>query len=273
MANGYLTIFVIFLLAVKTLAQSGNYQSGARAMGMGQASVTLQDEWSAFNNIGGISGVKSLSTSFAYTNHYGIEGFNTMSATVAVPFQYGVTAISAYHFGDDLFNEQKLALGFGNSIGFVRLGAQINYLQYNIEGFGRKGVFVAEFGGTAEIIPQLVFGAYIFNINQVKLIRDQNERVPVLMRTGVSFKPVDYLMVNAEVSKDIDFDPIFKAGLEYILKKHFYFRAGVKTLPATHYFGLGIHMERIQFDYAFSTTYGLGFVHQASVDYHIKIKR
>ena len=265
--------FGIFIIHYKSNAQSGDYQSGARAMGMGEASVTLHDEWSALNNIGGISGVETPSASFAYANHYGIEGFNSMSAVLAVPCHWGVAALSIFHFGDDLYNEQKLAIGFGNKIGFVRLGVQIDYLQYNIEGYGRKGVVLAEFGGTAELLPQLVFGAYIFNINQATLIKEQRERVPVLMRTGLSFRPVNYLMVNAEISKDVDFKAVFMAGIEYVLKKRFYFRTGIKTNPSTNYFGLGMHAGRVQFDYAFSTTYALGFIHQASVNYQIRKKR
>jgi hypothetical protein len=122
-----------------------------------------------------------------------------------------------------------------------------------------------EFGGVATITPHLSFGAHVYNLNQAKLARYQDERLATLMKTGVSYKPIARLMLNLEAQKDIDFPAMVKAGVEYEIVKSFYLRTGVSTKPYISYFGIGVHKKKIQFDYALRTHTALGLSHHLSI--------
>ena len=156
-------ILILFLTvsaySINLQAQNGQYTIGARASGMANASVTLGDEWAMHNNIGALAQVERSSVMFTYQNRYGVSEFNTLGGGYIKPLFNGVAGIGVFRFGDSFFNEQKINLGFSNQFGLVSLGANVNYLQVNIEGLGSKGILLLDFGGRATITDQLIFGA------------------------------------------------------------------------------------------------------------------
>ena len=265
-----LILFISPVLQFSCLAQNGNYQVGARATGMADASVTLDDPYSIFNNVGGITGVENTSLLFFYQNRYQLSEFNTFGAGIIQPFAFGTLGLSLFRFGNSLYTEQKLGLSFGNKFGIASLGAQINYLQLNVEGFGNKGLLVLEFGGIAKLTPQLFIGAHIFNINQAKVSSAFDEKVPTVIKAGVSYRPFSKLMLNIETEKDIDFDPVFKAGLEYLIIDQVSFRTGITADPFQNFWGLGFKAKYVIIDYSFSIDSDLGNIHQLSVVYQLK---
>jgi len=77
-------------------SQMSFYEFGARSKGVGNSNSTLSDEWSIFNNVGGISGVDGSVVFFGY-DHYGeIEGFDRVAAGLIHPFSFGNVGISLF---------------------------------------------------------------------------------------------------------------------------------------------------------------------------------
>lgn len=252
--------------------QGGKYGAGARSVGMATASVTLEDGWSVFNNPAGIGAVESPTALIGYQNRYGLSSLNSFSAAYVQPFNFGSGAITAWRFGDDLFSEQKLGLAFGDRIGIVALGGMVNYIQMRIEGLGTKGVVAVEFGGIVTFGENFSFGAHISNINQAKISDFENEKLPTVMKAGLSYRPFESLMINAEVEKDLDFEEVIKVGLEYNFYKQFYARTGFLTEPFQAHFGLGFKPNRFVIDYAFGNNSTLGDIHELSVAYAFQKK-
>lgn len=267
-----LLITYLVCISYTIWAQSAATPMGARAQGLAFASATLSDEWSAFNNIGGLSKVNHLTAACTYEARPGIAAFNTMAAAVALPIPFGVTGIGIFRFGDDLYNEQIVTTGFSNTFGLASLGIRLNYIQYHAEGFGNKGVLSLSFGGIATLSPVFSVGAYITNINQPALSEDQ-ERLPTVLTVGVAFKPSDKLLLTAELEKDLEYTPLWKAGLEYAFYKKFWFRTGFNLQPNAAFIGLGFKPEKFRLDYAFMQTSEQGARHQATVAYRLKTKR
>ena len=193
------------MASLNLCAQNGRFDLGARATGMANASVTLGDSWSMFHNIGGLARVESSIAVFSYQNKYGIPEFATFGGAFVKPMLNGVAGVGVFRFGGDLYNEQKINVGFSNQFGFTSLGLNVNYLQYNIEGVGSKGMIILDFGGLATLTEQLVFGAQITNINQAELSSFSGEKVPSVMTAGMSYRPQKGLMLNAEIEKDLDY--------------------------------------------------------------------
>jgi hypothetical protein len=227
----HLYFFIFLLNSHFSQSQSGNYQMGAKSAGIGDASVTLNDPFTMFNNIGGIAGEKNFVAALAFRNRFGLAAFNSTDAGIIVPNGWGNTSINVYKFGDDLLSEHKLGLGYANKFGLVSLGLQVNYLQYHIEGFGTAGTLVLEMGGIAEITPQLFFGAHIFNLNQARFSSNDEEKVATVMKAGLSYRPIIKLMINIEAEKDIDVPAGLNAGLEYQIVPDFSSEQALPLLP------------------------------------------
>lgn len=241
---------------------------GARSKGFGNSSTTLEDAWSIFNNVGGISGVENGTIFFGFDKYAAVEGFDKIAAGAIYPFSFGNVGVSMYRFGDESFNEQATSAAFGNKMGFVRLGIRAGYYQMSIDEFGRAGCAYFDLGGIVELFPKLSFGAYISNFTVSKLNNAERSKLPVIMKVGFAYIPIEELRWNVDLVKDVDYDAVLKTGIEYVFLEKFALRTGLNTGQLKSYFGVGLYLKRFQVDYAVSSNQLLGTSHQLSVSYH-----
>jgi hypothetical protein len=261
---------LLLLVSTGLLAQNGKFPMGARQASIGGAAVTLTDQWSLFNNVGALGLVSGDYGFTSYQNRFGISELSTIGAGYVKDFGSAAGGIGFYRFGDEYYSEQRVNLGYGHTLDMVSLGLSIDYLQYSITTVGSRGVVVLEFGGVAELTEKISFGAHIFNLNQANLVKDTGEKIPTVMKAGVSFRPSDDLMFNVETEKNLDFDEVFKAGLEYRIVEKVILRTGFRTAPFQGSFGIGFQPKKFQFDYAFGNDTNLGATHELSISYRIK---
>ncbi len=260
----------IFMLWLSTaLAQSTSTLIGARSGGVGYASACLDDEWSLFNNVGGLAKVDRVSTAFAYDAQPSFKPFNRMAAIVAVPVKFGVGGLGFFRFGDQLYREQIICLGFSNTFGLASLGVKVNYIQYNAQGFGTKGVFSISFGGIAKLTEKISIGAHIINLNQPDISSTEEEKLPTLLILGIGFQVTSQTLITTELEKDLRFPLRWKAGVEYQPFKKFIFRSGFHIEPNAAFFGFGFRPSKFKLDYAYQHSFTVGSRHQATVGYFL----
>ncbi len=252
-------------------AQLNFHALGARAQGMGNASVALEDYFSPFNNIGSSASIEEITTVAAYENRFNFKHFQHFGAGFMLPLKHGVASITAQKVGAEIYNEQNYGLGFSNKLGFVSLGIQLNYTQYYIAETGTRGVPSLAFGGVAELLPSLSFGAHIYNLNQAKISKEENLYLPVILKSGLSYAPAESLIIGLEVEKDVDKEAKIKGGLEYQIIEKFSVRTGISSAPYQHHFGLGFNPSLFSIDYALTTHSDLGLVHQMSLVYKFRL--
>lgn len=265
-----ITLFCCLISTFTCLAQNGKYNFGARSSGMAGASLTLGDEYSLFNNIGGLGRVESHAAFAGYQNRYGISEFQVIGGGGIFHHKLGNAGIGYYKFGDEFFSEQRIHAAIGNKLQMISLGLGVDLVQYNISTVGTRHVVALQFGGVAELTPQLFFGAHIFNLNQAEITSETGDKLPTVMKGGFSYRPSDELIINLEVEKDLDFDEIFKAGIEYQVIERVFIRTGISTEPFISAFGVGFHPKNLKFDYSFSNDSRLGNVHEISFAYSFK---
>lgn len=243
---------------------------GPRALGLGGTSVVFSDSWAAFNNASGLTDIEDITALVAYRTIFDFSPFNTVSGAVILPTALGTTSFSVYRFGDDIFNSQMASLSFSKKTGIVRLGLKANYLQYNIEGFGRKGTLLADIGALADLTPQLTFGAHIYNFTQSAISNDTQEKVPTIISLGLAYSPTKEVSLLIEGEKDVDLDPDLKFGLEYQVIEKVIARTGFSTLTNTHSFGAGLKLNRFSFDYGIRIDPKLGHTHNFGLVFQLR---
>ena len=242
---------------------------GARAHGLGYASSTLSDEWALFNNAGGLAKVKRRVASATCNLNPSLPFAKKIAAVFTSPLKHGTAAFGLFKFGDDLYNEQIITAGFANQVGITSIGIKANYIQYHAEGIGTKNVFSISAGGITELGSHIKIGIHILNVNQPILSRAEGERLPTIMIAGISFTPTDHLLVVAEIEKDLEYTPTWKAGIEYSPFTKFFFRTGFNLKPSTTFFGAGFHTKKFHIDYAIECSSVIQSSHQASISYFI----
>tara|TARA_A100000171_G_C2132435_1_gene147650 strand:- start:1357 stop:2172 length:816 start_codon:yes stop_codon:yes gene_type:complete len=264
------TLLIALCFSFNTSAQlASRAPVGPRALSMGGVSSVFHDSWSIFNNPAGLTETEQLTALFAYKTIFDFAPFNTVSAGVAMPTSLGSMGFSVFRFGDDIFNSQMASLSFARKTGIIRLGVKLNYLQYNIEGFGSKSTLLSDIGVVADLTPQLTFGAHIYNFTQSSIAADNREKVPTVINLGIAYKPSEEITLVIEGEKDIDLDPDLKLGLEYQVIEKVKARTGFSTLTNTHSFGAGLQLSRFGLDYGIRIDRKLGHTHNFGLTFQI----
>lgn len=256
-------------------AFNGSGVIGGRAAGMGKASVSLTDFWAIQNNPAGIAGLQQATVGLAYENRYMMKELALKSAAIAIPTQFGVLGASFNQFGYHQYNENKLGLAYARAFGpSLRIGLQLDYLSSRFaEGYEGKDNVTFELGVQTQVNRKLAVGAYIFNPVRARLSNYTDERIPVVMRFGVSYLFTPKLLGVAEIEKNSEFDPDIRMGLEFQVTETFYTRAGLAVNPGLLTFGSGLHFAGMRFDLAASLHQRLGASVQAGIVYSFgKIK-
>lgn len=264
--------FLALQVAFIANADNENFSIGARSSGIGGASVSLSDVWSAQQNPAGLGLMRDYSGGVYYENRFLLKELSIRGGVIAVPVKGGTFGLCITNFGYASYSENKYNLSFAKSFGNkLSAGIAMDYLTTKItEGYGSKGVLAAEGGLQAKPLKGLTIGFHIYNPTRAKLVDYNNERIPTIMRFGGDYSFSDKVILAVETEKDISQKAIFKAGIEYKVVKEFYLRVGIATNPTLSSFGFGLNLKNMKID--FSATYHqvLGFSPQIGLSYIIK---
>jgi hypothetical protein len=266
----FLSFSLLCIINAYSFASGDNWPVGGRSAGMANASVTLNDLWSVNNNQAGLSGIKNISDGLYYENRYGLKELSLKAGAIAIPTKAGVIALSVTSFGYAKYNEGKIGLAYAKAFGDkFSAGVQLDYLSTYIgENYGFSSTVAAEIGLRYQMNKNLCIGAHVFNPTKAKVADYNDERAPTVAKLGLSYSFSDKVIVAVESEKDIQYKPVFKAGVEYRPVKQFYFRTGISTNPVINAFGFGLEFKHFNFDFATTYHRTLGYTPQVSLIIH-----
>jgi hypothetical protein len=257
------SLTIIMLLTVKiAAAQTASILIGAQTAAMGNTSCAQGNTWSLFNNPAGLAAQPS-SFSFAAERRPALTGADRTAVAWLLSGKAGTLSGGAFKFGDNVYNEQLLGLGYGHKLGLASLGARLDYIQYRAEGFEPAGAVGVSIGTLAEIGKHIALGAYVTNINQPKF--PDGRTLPIRMAAGFAWRPTDLSVICGEIEKDLQHDVTIKGGIELAPVRKVKLRTGFNLFPYAVYGGVGLTTWKITIDYAISHSHDLSFGHQVSV--------
>jgi len=266
----YILLVVTFCFFQNALA-ADNYPVGARSAGVANASVTYSDVWAAYHNQAGLALLKNISLGTYFENRFLVSQLGLRSFAAAVPVnKIGAFALSGTFFGYTVYSEKKAGLAFAKKLGEkISAGVQLDYMNtfFNDEFYGSRSSFAVEGGILAEPIKNLRIGVHVFNPSKAKIAEYGDERIPVIMRFGASYKFSEKVLVSSEVEKDIDYKNVFKAGVEYHPIDVLYIRGGISSNPSLSCFGFGLKLKQFLIDVSTQYHEVLGFSPQVSLGY------
>jgi hypothetical protein len=259
----------IFLISNCAYAAGDHMIIGGKAAALGYTSVTQSDEWSVFNNQAGLAWCKRFSAGIYFENRYLLKDLSLKALAITLPAGRGAFGVSFRHFGFSMYSEMNTGIAYGMRLTkSFSAGVQVDYLRLHVaDGFKDNSVFSCEIGLQFRAGEHLWLGLHVANPVPVKLSSLTQERLPTLLRFGLSWRIMEGLHSDIEVEKDLVHKPVLKAGIEYRPAKSFYIRMGILSNPATFTFGFGLEFGNLQFDLASSYHFILGYSPQASVIY------
>ena len=272
--NKYLVTILSFCCFQHVTAQIANDVVGANSTAMGGYNVTLSDVWSANNNQAGLGFIKDISGGIFYENRFLLKETSYRAGAFVMPVKTGALGVSVASFGYELYSETKAGLSYVQRFGDkFSAGVQINYLNTKLnQDYGSRNTLTAAVGLIAKLSKELSLGVHVYNPTRSKLAEYDNERVPTVMKLGLDYRFSEKVMVGIETEKDMNYDAVVKAGLEYHITEILYLRGGISTNPTLSSFGFGLQMKNFKMDISSSFHQTLGMTPGISLIYQKKKK-
>ena len=208
--NFHILVFSAFLFANTFCFAEGDFKIlGARATGMGGASVTFSDQWSAGNNQAGNVWSPGISCGIFYENRFLARELSYQALCLTLNGKPGAFSAVCTHFRTSVYNETKAGCSYSRKFGNqFSAGVQLDYYRFQIaDGYGMKNLFNCELGLMFRPDRHWTAGFQCVNPAPVKVL---DEPLPAFIRLGLSYFYSDALILSAEIEKDFANKPTNK---------------------------------------------------------------
>jgi hypothetical protein len=254
---------LVFILLIINIC-SGQVSPGAKHIALSNSDVALSgDVFSLFNNPAGITGIPGSDFGIFYSPApFGMKELATGYAVVSHDLNYfrGSAGFSIYGF--ELYKENTLYLGLSKEFyDNFSTGITFSLTSISIKNYGSTSVLRLNLGMIYSVMELADVGFTILNLSRSQ-VKNDNRPLPVCYNFGLSFYPVNDLVLNIALEKEIYFNPSYRFGVEYKILDFIALRSGVATEPDTFSGGIGIFYSIFNFSYAFKQHNVLGMTHQ-----------
>lgn len=216
--------------------------AGARGAAMGGTGVLFQDIHSAFSNPAGVARLENAEILAFGEQRFLNSPIQQIGVAFAYPLSIGTVGVTAHSFGIEDYQERKFGLLYARPLlENLTIGAQFNYFQTQVPRYGNKSIVSFELGIQMQLATPLQFGVHVYN--PIPLTWVDDVRLPSVFTAALSYTPSQRLLLTAELEKELDFAPRFRAGLEYNFSERFFLRAGVATQFEQVSLGIGLALE------------------------------
>lgn len=258
------------LLSIQAFAVGDDWTVGAQQGAVGISAVSLVNVFSAGNNQAGTAYIEKPSVGIFYANSFALKGLNNFSLVAAIPIKKaGTFGLDIDYFGYSAYNEKKIGLSYSMKLmEELSIGVQLDYINSKFGGgYGSKNFFTFEFGLLAKPFKELTIGAHVYNPLPLKVDDATGEKLPTVLKLGLTYNIKDVVWITSEAEKDIRDAFVFRAGIDYKPVDFLNIRAGISTTPLMGTFGLGFNFSGLQLDIASAYHPQLGFSPQAGLSY------
>ena len=259
--------YTIIIICAISLSAYSQYNPGAKQISLSNSDVALSnDVFSLFNNPSGLSQMSWREVGVYYSPApFGLSELANGYVAYHEPTDIGSFAIGGMSYGFDLYRESKFALGYSyNFQNKFFVGLAINYQTVSIQNYGNDGALFFNLGGLAYITNLFRIGFSVQNINRATF-GNEDDQIPMILNTGLSYDVVDELTLNFALEKDIKYKTSFQFGVNYDIIENISLRSGFSNEPSKYSVGIGINYLMFSLDYALFTHNDLGLTHQAGV--------
>lgn len=260
-------IYTIIIICSLTLSAYSQYNPGAKQISLSNSDVALSnDVFSIFNNPAGLAQMNWREVGVYYSPApFGLSELANGFVAYHEPTSIGSFAIGGMSYGFDLYRESKFSLGYSyNYFNKFFAGVTINYQTVSIQNYGNDGALFFNIGGLAYVSDVFRLGYSIQNINRASF-GEEDDQIPMVISTGLSYDVADELTLNFAVEKDIKYKASFQFGINYDIIEYLSLRTGFSNEPSKYSAGIGINYSMFSLDYAMYTHNDLGLTHQAGI--------
>lgn len=263
-------LWVVSQFATPLFAQFDFPPMGGASSAMGGTSVALDDDESAVTGIAGLAWLKSGMAALSCRNNFNTEGLGYIAAAFAMPVNVGGWSLSAVHYGNVDYNEQRVSLAYALPLSkTLSLGAAFHYLHSGTSDPYYDPLNRLTFSVAMLLRPddRLSVAFKAFNPIAVTVGDQQGSHSPAVFNLGVAYWLLEDMQAVAEVEKNYYRPASLRFGMQYRFFEDYYFRMGLATNPVIYTFGMAMQKDHLGLSMAFQIHSVLGMTPHLSLNY------
>ncbi len=268
-------IFFISLFSCGQLsAQSLDY-SGPVSTSMGFVKVFDESPWASLSNTSNLAMLKGFSVGASYQMRFNMDELSSRAATLALPTALGTFGGLVFQSGYSKSSYSRYGFSYSRLFGDkVAAGLQFNYLTHQLESADRAHAFYSSLGLNFFISDNWGVGVYIQNPEQAKIsYLDTDYALPTFFNAAIRWSPSEHFVFVTELEKQLEYDMIYKTGLQFNFKDRLFVRGGIKGKPIEFTFGGGFNLAGLSIDVGFAHHQQLGITSGAGLSYSFHRKQ
>lgn len=270
-----LSFFIVslFVFGTQTSVKGQNvrYQVAIPYLGLGAYSTQQADPFSFTSNQAALSLSKTASVGVYGERRFMLSENSAYGVALALPTKMGNFGIVANYAGFKNFNESKIGLAYGRSLGSkLSIGAQFNYYNYQIPQYQNASAINFEGGIIVHLTDKLNAGLHVYNPVGGDLGKSGDEKLAAAYKLGVGYDASESFNVGVEIIKEENRSVNFKAAAQYQFVKQFFARAGFMSETETVFAGFGVGWQNFRLDVSGSFHPQLGFSPGLMLIYNFK---
>lgn len=244
---GLILIWILILMP-STSAQT---IIGARSVAMGGAHTALNaNEWALFANPASLYN-NAQGVAFYSLRNYGISELTDIAFSGNYKLQTGQLSAGIHRYGDELYNETNIKLGYAFKWQSVHWGVSTGLHVLGFGGdYGSGSAITLDIGGSIPIQDDWVIAAYASNLfGGAYKFEESDEELASAISIGLKYNLEERALLLLDVVKDVQFPLSIRAGVEVDIISNFVGRVGVSSEPNTYSGGIGYEATRFAFSF------------------------
>lgn len=231
-----------------------------------------QSAWAILNNASLLAFEENISLAASYQMRFNLEELSSRSLSGIIPTKLGVFSGLVLQNGYNKSLYTRYGLSYSRSFGHSTSAFfQYNYMTHHIEATDRSQGSFSSLGLYHKISQAVQLGLFIQNPEQAKIKYQENSYpLPTLYNVGIAWVNGQSVRIIAEVEKELNYRPVYKAAIQFAFKNRLFIRSGIKGQPVEFSFGGGFLVSNLNIDVGFLYHQNLGLSSGIGLSYSFK---
>ncbi|MFO7892079.1 MAG: hypothetical protein R6V04_17270 [bacterium] len=244
---------------------------GARSVSLGGAYTAVTGTPEAiFFNPASLSASDNLQVNFSGTHLFQMKELQYTAVAVNIPYVPGNAGIACKTFGNSMYGENSVSLGWAFSIGRqFHFGLAVKKNQLRIKEYGSEEILLFDLGLLFNVTKTLKIGGAVLHAGKSSDTAYRSS-IPLIYSTGLSWKVVKEFLFCFDLTGTDTIGLNTRFGCELRIWQPIWIRFGIERVPSCFSSGLGVQWKNIVLDYAVRYHYCLGATHYCSVSFFLR---
>ena len=249
--QSYISAIAILLFQI-CFSQTSHHAISAVYLGLNAYSASQADVFSFAGNQAALAQLDKTSIGVYGEKRFLLNELSNYNMAIAIPTTKGNFGLDLNYFGFENYNQSQVGLAYAISLGKkVKTGAQFNYYSYRIPLYGSDAAINFEWGIMAQLTDKLNAGVHVYNPAGGIFLKTK-EKLPSIYNAGFGYDVNDNFFIAVEILKEENFPATIHSGFQYHFQKRLFIKAGITSLSAAYYSGIGIAWENLRMDFSCS---------------------